>query len=93
MFDSTIVDVAIGVVFVNLLLGLIVTAGTELISSWLNWRAKNLRAGVEQLLNSALAREPVRPSPRQEALEVLTGGHRTSPPGRSFSLWWMSSRT
>ena len=55
MFGSTIVDVAIGVVFVYLLLGLVVTAGTELIASWLNWRADNLRAGLQRLLNPALA--------------------------------------
>lgn len=57
MFGSTIVDVAIGVVFVYLLLGLVVTAGTELIASWLNWRAKNLRAGLQRLLDPALAQE------------------------------------
>jgi hypothetical protein len=57
MFGSTIVDVAIGVVFVYLLLGLVVTAGTELIASWLNWRANNLRAGLRRLLDPALAQE------------------------------------
>ncbi len=57
MFGSTIVDVAIGVVFVYLLLGLVVTAGTELIASWLNWRANNLRAGLQRLLDPALAQE------------------------------------
>lgn len=57
MFGSTIVDVAIGMVFVYLLLGLVVTAGTELIASWWGWRAKNLRAGLRRLLNPALAQE------------------------------------
>jgi hypothetical protein len=57
MFGSTIVDVAIGVVFVYLLLGLVVTAGTELLASWLNWRADNLRAGLRRMLDPALARE------------------------------------
>jgi len=57
MFGSTIVDVAIGVVFVYLLLGLVVTAGTELIASWLNWRANNLRAGLQRMLDPALAQE------------------------------------
>src|SRR5262249_38702220 len=55
MFGSTILDVAIGVVFVYLLLGLVVTAGTELIASGLNWRAANLRVGLRRLLNPALA--------------------------------------
>ena len=53
MFGSTIVDVAIGVVLVYLLLGLVVTAGTELIASWLNWRTDNLRAGLQRMLDPA----------------------------------------
>ncbi len=57
MFGSTILDVAIGLVFVYLLLSLIVTAGTELIASWLNWRADNLRKGLQRLLNPTLAQE------------------------------------
>jgi hypothetical protein len=43
MFGSTILDVAIGMVFVYLLLGLIVTAASELIAAALNWRANTLR--------------------------------------------------
>jgi hypothetical protein len=57
MFGSTIIDVAIGLVFVYLLLSLVVTAGTEFVASGLGWRAKNLRAGLERLLGPALARE------------------------------------
>jgi len=57
MFGSAIIDVAIGLMFVYLLLGLVVTAGTEMVSSGLGWRAKNLRAGLERLLGAALARE------------------------------------
>lgn len=55
MFGSTVLDVAIGVVFVYLLLGLAVTAGTELIAGWLSWRASNLRRGLQRLLSPALA--------------------------------------
>jgi hypothetical protein len=57
MFGSAIVDVTIGVVFVYLLLGLVITAGTELMASGLRWRAKSLRAGVQRMLNHALAQE------------------------------------
>jgi hypothetical protein len=57
MFGSTILDVAIGLVFVYLLLSLLVTAGSELIASWLNWRADNLRKGLQRLLNPTLAQE------------------------------------
>jgi hypothetical protein len=55
MFGSTILDVAIGVVFVYLLLSLLVTAGSELIASCLNWRANTLRKGLQRLLNPTLA--------------------------------------
>ncbi|HEX7186304.1 MAG TPA: hypothetical protein VF756_31060 [Thermoanaerobaculia bacterium] len=52
MFGSMVLEVAIGVIFAYLLLSLIVTAVTELISGWLKWRAKDLRAGLQRLLNS-----------------------------------------
>ena len=55
MFGSTILDVAIGLVFIYLLLSLLVTAGTELIAAWLNWRADNLRKGLQRILDPTLA--------------------------------------
>jgi hypothetical protein len=55
MFGSTVLDIAIGLVFVYLLLSLAVTAASELIASALKWRAQNLRKGLERLLNPALA--------------------------------------
>lgn len=57
MFGSPVLDVTIGMVFVYLLLGLVVSAGTELIASWLNWRGKNLRSGLDHLLSPALAQQ------------------------------------
>ena len=57
MFGSTILDVAIGMVFVYLLLGLIVTAASELIAAALNWRANTLRKGLQRLLDPALAQK------------------------------------
>ncbi len=55
MFGSTTLDVAIGLIFVYLLLSLIVTAGTELLASCFRWRAKNLQKGIQRLLSPALA--------------------------------------
>ncbi|HEV7508857.1 MAG TPA: hypothetical protein VGS07_28515 [Thermoanaerobaculia bacterium] len=52
MFGSIVLEVAIGVVFVYLLLSLIVTAVTELISSWLRLRSTNLWDGIRNLLDS-----------------------------------------
>ena len=53
MFGSPILEVAIGVIFVYLLLSLIVTAANELIASLWKWRAKNLEQGIQNLLNDA----------------------------------------
>jgi len=51
MLGSSVLEVAIGVVFVYLLLSLICTALNEGISSLLNKRGKNLFEGVKNLLN------------------------------------------
>jgi hypothetical protein len=52
MFGSMVLEVAIGVIFVYLLLSLMVTAVTELISGWLKWRATNLWKGIRTLIDS-----------------------------------------
>ncbi len=52
MFGSMVLEVAVGVIFVYLLLSLMVTAITELISGWLKWRATDLRKGIRSLLES-----------------------------------------
>lgn len=51
MFGSNILEVAIGVIFVYLLLSLICTALNEGIASLLDKRANNLLEGVKNLLN------------------------------------------
>ena len=45
MFGSSILDLAIGLIFVFLVVSLIVTAVSELIASWLKWRTTNLEEG------------------------------------------------
>ena len=51
LFNSTILDVAIGLVFVYLLLAVICSAINEWIASWFNLRAKNLKSAIMQLLD------------------------------------------
>jgi large-conductance mechanosensitive channel len=51
MFGSNVLDVAIGLVFVYLMVSLICTVVNEIISSLLNKRGKNLFLGVKNLLN------------------------------------------
>ena len=52
MFGSTILDVAVGMIFVYLLIALIVTSLSELIAAALKWRSKNLAEGIHKLLGS-----------------------------------------
>ena len=50
MFNSGILDVAIGLVFIFLLLSLICSAINEMIENWLKWRATHLEQGIRELL-------------------------------------------
>jgi hypothetical protein len=51
MFDFAALDVAIGLIFVYLVLSLVCTALNETISSVFSWRAKFLREGIANLLD------------------------------------------
>src|SRR5215510_11965979 len=51
MFGSSILEVAIGLVFIYLLLSLICTAVNEIIASLINRRGENLFEGIISLLN------------------------------------------
>src|SRR5260370_19362730 len=50
MFGSTIIDVAVAIVFIYLLVSLVVSAINELIAALLKSRAKNLVKGIQALL-------------------------------------------
>jgi hypothetical protein len=52
LFNSTVLDVAIGLVFVYLLLAIICTAANEWISGLLGTRPKMLKQGLKQLLDN-----------------------------------------
>jgi hypothetical protein len=51
VFGSTVLEVAVGVVFVYLSLSLVCTAANELIASLVAWRGRNLATGIRNLLN------------------------------------------
>ncbi|HZG51610.1 MAG TPA: hypothetical protein VEZ40_05675, partial [Pyrinomonadaceae bacterium] len=51
LFGSTVLEVAIGMIFIYLLLSLLASAINEYIEALLNNRGKNLRKGIELLLN------------------------------------------
>jgi len=50
MFNSTILDVAIGMIFVYLLLSLLCSAANEILELWLKKRATDLERGIRELL-------------------------------------------
>ncbi len=50
MFGSTVLEVAVGLVFVYLLVSLICTQVSDKISEALNWRAHDLEAGIRNIL-------------------------------------------
>src|SRR5438067_9576368 len=51
MFGSATIDIAIGIVFVFLLVSLIASTINEIILSYLNMRGKDLLRGIKTLLN------------------------------------------
>jgi hypothetical protein len=52
LFGSTMIEVAIGVVFVYLLVSLLCSALNELIEAWLKYRARYLELGIRKLLDN-----------------------------------------
>ncbi len=57
MFNSGVLDVAIGLIFVYLLLSLICTTVNEAIASWFQRRAKNLREAISALLDGQTGKD------------------------------------
>ena len=55
MFGSVVLEVAIGLIFVYLLVSLMVTSVTEILAGLLKWRAKDLWKGVRNILDSGTA--------------------------------------
>ncbi len=51
MFGSDLLDIAIGMIFVYLLLSLICSAANEIIEAWLKNRATDLERGIRELLS------------------------------------------
>src|SRR5579862_5896533 len=92
-FGSAVLDVAIGLGFVYLLLSIMCTTVNEWISSLLKSRAKNLKAGIRQLLDG----QPTAPNGSTTQFltqfyehPVVTGmmkgeGHPSYMPARSFA--------
>lgn len=82
LFGSTLLEVAIGVVFVYLLLSMFCSALSELIESFLRFRARDLEKGIGKLLNDpGLAQELL-----SHPLIKPLGEKPSYIPARTFSL-------
>ncbi|HEX8150892.1 MAG TPA: hypothetical protein VF591_27150 [Pyrinomonadaceae bacterium] len=82
LFGSTVIEVAIGVVFVYLLVSLLCSALNELIEAWLKYRARYLEQGIRQLLSDPQLADRFFEHPLVKPL-----GERPSYiPARTFSL-------
>ncbi len=73
MFDSALIDIAIGLSLVFLMFSLLVSAAGEMFASGLKWRSKHLWEGIEKLLRSDLHRNTLYEHPLIKGLSTSLG--------------------
>lgn len=86
MFGMQILDVAIGMVFIFLMLSLVVTAFNELMAAWLKRRSKTLWRGVVRLLGDEGFARTVYGHPLISSLSQSSSGKPSYIPSRTFAL-------
>lgn len=86
MFGSQVIDVAIGMVFVYLLLSLVCSAANELIETILKNRAKKLEEGIRSLLNNESLADQVYNHTLVSGLYTKKKGKPSYIPSRTFAL-------
>ena len=57
MFENPIIDVVLGLISFYVISSLVVSSIQEGISSWLGWRSKNLKRGIESFVGNKYAEE------------------------------------
>jgi hypothetical protein len=82
IFGSTLLEVAIGVIFVYLLLSLLCSAFSELIEAFIKYRARDLERGISKLLDNPKLTEDFFNHPLIKPL----GEKPSYVPARTFSL-------
>jgi len=92
MFGSTLLDIAIGLIFVYLLLSLICSALNEIIEAWLKKRATDLERGIAELLLDRQGTGVVRQLYKHPLISGLFKGEYESSLNKK---WWSNiiSRT
>ncbi|MBI5305319.1 MAG: hypothetical protein HY868_24520 [Chloroflexi bacterium] len=86
MFGSTIIDVAIGLIFVYFLLSTISSKINDLIAGWMQWRAKDLAVGIRTLLADPQLTTKVLSHPLVQGLTGKEGKALTYIPANTFAL-------
>ena len=86
MLGTQILDVAIGLIFIFLLLSLVVTAFNELVAAWLKRRSKNLRSGIVRLLGDEKLAQSVYDHPLITSLSQSSTRMPSYIPSRTFVL-------
>ena len=92
MFGSSILEVAIGLVFVYLLLSLVCTTANELIAALTTWRAINLEQGIRNLLNDPSGNALAKVFYEHPLIKGLYRDEKRKPsyiPSRTFALTLM----
>lgn len=91
MFGSPILDVAIGMIFVYLLLSLICSAANELIEAKLKNRAKDLEAGIRNLLGDKGLADKIYSHDLISGLFSAAKGKPSYIPAKTFALALMNT--
>ena len=91
MFGSSIIDIAIGMVFIYLLLSLICSAGNEIIERYSRKRATDLENGIKEMLQNPQLVQQLYEHPLVNSLfaKPYTPGGKNLPsyiPARNFAL-------
>lgn len=86
MFGSTIIDVAIGLIFVYFLLSVITSHIDELLATWFRWRAGDLEQGVRNMLADPDLADKVWNHSMIRSLAIREGRDPAYIPANTFSL-------
>ena len=86
MFGSTILDVAIGLIFVYFLLSMITSHVNELLSQLFSWRSKDLEASIRTMLADPDLANKVWNHPMIRGLSVRAGRNPSYIPANTFAL-------
>ena len=86
MFGSTIIDVAIGLMFVYFLLSVITSHINELLAQWFRWRSADLEEGIRNMLADPDLANKVWNHPIIRSLAVRAGRDPSYIPANTFSL-------